>query len=191
MVYDGQGEITIEVKAPYKRPMHDGYAGFIGDDAPMLAACLDEANKQFSPGGRNVLLLIAKTKFGTAGFPRRSELIKAFFGHAKIVVPPDLEHGGAARYATTDIFAQGKFLKIWGNKPRFTRVSAVVSLDEQYVERPRGPLPQNGWVDHQWLVLHNPYCQSSVGQHVWGSCPQLIRDGDAIRWNDGKPLVDW
>ena len=157
----------------------------------MLAACLDAANKQFPSGGRNVLLLVEKTKFGDAGFPRRRELIKAFFGQTKIIVPIDLEHGGPAGEATTEFFAQGKFLKIWGDKPRFTRVSAVLSLGERYVEGPSGPLPQNGWVDHQWLVLHNPYCQNPVGQHLWDPCPQLIRDGDAIRWTDGKPLEAW
>jgi hypothetical protein len=187
-VSDEEGDLTIEVKAPYKEPIHAGYSGFIGDDAPMLAACLDAANKQFLSGGRNVLLLVAKTKFGHSGFPRRSELIKAFFGQTKIIVPIDLEHGGSAGDATTEFFAQGKFLKIWGDKPRFTRVSAVLSLGERYVEGPSGPLPQNGWIDHQWLVLHNPYCQNPVGQHLWGSCPQLIRDGDAIRWTDGRPL---
>lgn len=190
-VDDEEGNITIEVKPPYREPIYAWYSGFIGDDAPMLVACLDVANKQFPSGGRNVLLLVAKTKFGHSGVPRRSESIKASFGQTKIIVPIDLEHGGPAGEATTEFFAQGKFLKIWGDKPRFTRVSAVLSLGERYVEGPSGPLPQNGWVNHQWLVLHNPYCRYPVRQHLWGPCPQLIRDGDAIRWTDGKPLEAW
>jgi hypothetical protein len=51
----------------------------------MLAACVHEANRQFAGGQRNVLFLAAGTKLG---FPQRHELIKAFFGETKIVIPP-------------------------------------------------------------------------------------------------------
>ena len=180
------GDITVEVKAPYEPSLPPTYAGAVGSSAPLLAACLDEANRQFSKGCRNVLVLVPHT---TRGFPERRELIEAFFGNHKIVVPLDLEHGEVrGSEARSEFFPDGRFLKLWGAAPRFTRTSAILCLGETHELEPSGPLPQNIWVDHHWLVLHNPFCLNPVGRETWGACPQLVRDGEVMRWTDAAVL---
>jgi hypothetical protein len=188
------GNITVEVKAPYRAPLAPSYVGFVRDDSHVLAATVDEANKQFAKGSRNLLFIAPSLQ---QPFLERRDMIKAFFGDHKIVVPLALGRPGAEPGPwRTEFVPEGKLLKPWdAGKPRFTRVSAVICVREGYRDseayRQFGAtpvLPQTIHVEHEWYVVHNPHCPCPVPQDIWGSCPQLIRVGDAMRWTDNEPF---
>ena len=45
------------------------------------------------------------------------------------------------------------------------------------------------WVDHNILVLHNPYAYHPVAQEVWRSFPQFVPVGDQMEWTDGEKVI--
>jgi hypothetical protein len=182
------GNITVEVKAPYREPLPVMHSGVIPDDSDMLASAVDEANRQFARGTRNLLFLVPTTRSRRL---ERRELIKAFFGQTKIVVPLDLERPGTrSGPAHTEFFAEGKLLKLWDRgRPRFTRISAVIAVREGFAYARNGVLPQDVSVIHTCHVLHNPYCPCPAPQDIWGDSPQLVRDGDYMRWTDGHEIM--
>lgn len=54
----------------------------------------------------------------------------------------------------------------------------------------RNPFEEDfeAWTELRWFVLHNPHAPVQIPQEPWGNCPQLVRDGDNIRWTDGGPV---
>jgi hypothetical protein len=188
-----EGPITVEVKAPHDDPLPWDYSGSIGDDSEMMASALDEANKQFAHGTANVLFLTPTPKY--FGMLRRG-LLRAFLGKTQIVVPLELDPTTRPAPSYTAFSQDGRFLRRWGGKPRFTRVSAVVCVSEGYWDpqayRALGDtpvFPQTICVEHEWYVVHNPHCPCPVPQDIWGPCPQLVRVGDAMLWTDNEPIL--
>jgi len=110
---------------------------------------------------------------------------------------------------------KGTLLKADGF-PAYRRISAVVCLEE--VIRELYPFPDpfvlldvharselwpawaesrelyfrddnRAWVEHNVLVLYNPYAYHSISHEAFGQYPQLVPVGDVMRWTDGKEVV--
>jgi hypothetical protein len=172
--------IPVEVKAPYV-PMPQATV-WCGDNADVLARTLDQANQQFAVGHANVLVIV--TNSDNPLFGGRDELIKAFFGEDTYQITYNRQTGETVDERS--VFSpRGKFLKLWGNStPRFTRTAAVVRLREAS-RTERG----QSWIEPEWVVLHNPFCPNPVRPNLWGDRPQLVVDGDVMRWTDGSPAM--
>lgn len=207
-------DMRVEVKAPY-REIPEG-AIVWGDDSDLLAGCLAQANKQFQAGVRNVLFLVPDVR--SSLFRDRYQLIQAFFGKEMITVPINPRTGGPAGPTREEFFPEGMLLKVWKGEARrrFTRVSAVVSVEERVAIRYQVPLryarldlakakpPWPVWwkahkqvtsrlpkidIGHNVLVLHNPFTECPVSEDIWGESPQWVRRGSVMMWTDGAPIV--
>jgi hypothetical protein len=179
----GDGDISLEVKSPFReRPAGTMWSN---DYAHILQPALDEANRQFAEGCRNVLVLAPLVEFPVLS--GRMSYVKAFFGETNIVFEIDKKTGRALNEPAARFVTEGKFLKLWP-EPRFTRTGAVVALRERRIEE--NQLDENfcARVELCWFVMHNPHCPVPVPVDIWGNCAQLVRDGDAIRWTDGGPI---
>ena len=90
---------------------------------------------------------------------------------------------GAVAATGTAFYPDGKFLKRWPDRPRFTRTSAVVCIEELLVTR-----GMSAWIEHRCIVVHNPHAQVKLPTDIWGQFPQFLEDGDSWRWSDGRGL---
>jgi hypothetical protein len=180
----GEASFKAEVKSPHKE--RSGRAWW-GDDSDLLERTLDRANKQFSDDGGNVLVFVPALRIPV--FRLRDQLVRAFYGEEKIVIPIDPRVGGARGPASSVFFPEGKFLGTRDKKgrlikpdgtPGFTRVSAVIVIEEKLVEDSDGY-----WVDHRVVVAHNPFAQCPVSPILWAAYPQLVRQGEDLIWTDG------
>jgi hypothetical protein len=130
------GDLTAEVKAPYEEPPKG--STWSGDASDLVASVIDAANKQFTANRGNLLVITPSLTFPLSAM--RYQAIKAFYGEYKIVVPVNQ---GTDRPFTSrsEFFPEGKLLKKWP-EPRFTRIGAILSIEEKYVDRESdaGPL---------------------------------------------------
>ena len=108
----------------------------------------------------------------------------------------------------------GKLLKPDGF-PAYQRVSAVLCIEEHIREthpfpadecvlasiadRERGELirlvekkrklycggANQLWMEHNVLLLHNPYSYHAISEELWSEFPQLVPRGDHMEWTDG------
>ncbi len=180
------GEAFIEVKAPRReRPVTGGW---FGHDSDLLESCMEQATRQFQKGCRNVLLLVPQLR--TPAFNLRVQLTAAFVGQQKITIPIDTRTGGPAGPTQVQFFPDGKFLNPrlpdgkfmkLDRRPGFTRISAVVCVEEDYNEG-------IGFIFHRMLVLHNPYAEKPISPQMWGNCPQFLLEDGKLGWTDGHPL---
>lgn len=172
------GTLHIEVKSPYKENPHQVWSG---DDAGTIAACIEQANKQFSKSTKNALVMVPDLRLPL--FLRRGSLIRALYGEERFVVPLDTATGKASGPTTTQFFPDGRFLKVRASegKPRFTRTSMVISVEEIYNEH-------YDFVDHKVLILHNPYAAQSCEALPLDCYPTFKRNDDKIGWSDGHSL---
>ena len=102
--------------------------------------------------------------------------------------------------------------------PAYRRVSAIICIETRVVEKYADPahvallagLVKTGrselfrmydetrraynsraneaWVDHDVLVLHNPYAYHAIRTDVWSDFPQLICDERGMHWTDGHDV---
>ena len=77
-----EGDIKVEVKSPF-RPITTGF--WWGDDADLLESALQEANKQFRSGDRNLLVVVPRLRLqysrsDIAGQSRRLSSARPLFG---------------------------------------------------------------------------------------------------------------
>ena len=175
-----EGDIHVEVKAPYRLMVNSVY---IGDGSGRLQDAVESANKQFGKEVPN-LLIIAPVFFPTV-FDMRSQITTAFFGDLAISIPFDKNAGQADGPPSHRFKPSGHFLETQrpGGKPfkpdrspRFTRVSAVLCVEE--LEIPTQ-------VIHRALVVHNPHAQHPISEDIWSGIPQFVqREGEMI-WTDG------
>ena len=184
------GEARVEVKAPYKESPR-GVGPWFGEHSDVLAQCLDTANKQFSDDTMNILVIAPELRLPVHNY--RFQLIKAFFGQEKITVPIDPSTGGPAGPVGTKFFPDGKFLNRYRPKgkhlkingqPAFTRVSAVLTIEEFFQDR----YPYANWVDHHVLVLHNPFARHPLAVEVFEQYIRFIDLGEGFGWSDGCRL---
>lgn len=207
--------VGVEVKAPY-RERATGVS--FGDDSDLIMAAMDQANKQFRDDCPNLLVIVPRLR--NQLFSRRRELLIAAFGQSRIVWDVDVRTGTGGP-ADLAFFPDGKFLNTQrpgggsikrDGLPAFRRISAVLVMEEEFIERYPFPNPlallddENRseiwpywkrqrdlhldrencvYVDHRALVLHNPYAHVSLAQEYFSEFPQLIPVGDIMKWTDG------
>ena len=222
-VIDDQS-VGVEVKAPYSELPPEGQP-WCGHDGDLLAQCLDRANRQFANDTANILILVPELK--TPVSTLRVQLGSALYGEEKITCPIDTRTGGPAGPVTTKFFPEGmllrrrqpdgKLVKRDGT-PGFTRVSAVIVIEEQMKEKYPHPITTLGhtmaekntavaqelwdrqmalyedrsnecWMDHVILVAHNPYASYPLSPVLFREYVQFEDIGDGrYGWNDGEPL---
>jgi hypothetical protein len=73
---------------------------------------------------------------------------------------------------------------------RITRIGAVLSLVERFRESGDGDAFAVQ-VEPSAFVVHNPHCPCPISTTLWGELPQLIVDGDVLRWSDDKPILSY
>jgi hypothetical protein len=110
---------------------------------------------------------------------------------------------------------KGRALKADGF-PAYRRISAIVCIEETIAERYPFPDPmplldeeQRGrlwplwerardlhfsaenraWIEHNVLVLHNPYAYHAISHELFCQYPQLIPVGDQMQWTDGEEVI--
>jgi hypothetical protein len=66
-----------------------------------------------------------------------------------------------------------------GGGPAFTRVGAVLSIEEKLDEVGGGCV-----MEHDVVLAHNPYATSPVPEGPWRDLPQLVRRDDHMAWTD-------
>ncbi len=200
------GLAGVEVKAPY-RALPEGQIHW-GDDSDALQQCMDAANKQFTDDCPNILFLVPYLRNQSLA-EWRLPLVKAFYGQEKLTFTVDIRTGSAVGPAENRFFPDGKFLsrqKPGGGSlkrdwtPAFTRISAVVCVQERRVQVPSGrrvwheglgryfsPV-ESVYIDHDCLVMHNPHAQYRISADLWSDCVQFVETDGAMRWNDGRDL---
>ena len=109
----------------------------------------------------------------------------------------------------------GRLLKSDGF-PAFRRISLLVCLEERMEEKYPFPHPtalvdnhsrsdiwpnwgrardsyysiENvAWIEHNVLIIHNPYAYYSISNDLFNQFPQLIPIGDEMKWTDGKKII--
>ena len=187
LVHTREGELHVEVKAPYVAPVVAN-TWWGGNDAHVLGKSLKQASKQFARERRNLLVLVPSLRIPV--YAERHQLIEAFFGTVKIVVPIDLTGSGQSLPgAHSEFFPDGHFLKVWKDERHFTRVGGVLCIEERIQERGDSDSPDwQLWVDHSAVVVHNPYSRYDVSSVAWEPFPQLIEKDGGMGWSDGKPV---
>ncbi len=180
-VAHGDGDINIEVKSPYVEVPRS--RTWFGDrSAEVLKPTLDEANKQFGEGRRNVLAVVPFVDFPM--LVGRKSYVKAFLGETKVAITIDTATGQPVTEPEWKFMPEGRFLKLWP-EPRCTRTGAVLVLREHVVEENQFDVNCSARVEPRWFVINNPHCPVLVPSDIWRDCPQLVREGDSIRWTDG------
>jgi hypothetical protein len=191
------GELLFEVKAPYVPPHTEGV--MIGDDAPVLQAALDHANRQFARGQKNVLLLVPELRIPVHSM--RRQLVRAFIAEEVLRFDLDRERRMFVN-PRREMDPRGRFTRLWRDRgffaPRYRRVSAVLSLERRFTDRAaysvavaeeRFALPNTVDIDHVALLVHNPYALVPISHQVFSAIPQLIREQGHVRWTDGAAIV--
>lgn len=174
------GDLTIEVKSPsFERP-EDRIR--TENRARRLRGPLGAANKQFAEGQPNILVLVP-----WAPLPRcldRKAYVRALLGTEQIAISYNRSTGRAIEQPRIVVNANGEFLK-YRPKPRFTRIGAVLALDERVIGEGRFEETFTPKVQLDWFVIHNPHAACKIPTDIWGECPQLMRTGDMLSWTDG------
>jgi hypothetical protein len=176
-----EGEVNFEVKSP--RPYRSGRPGpstEIANDAlekywgaVSMGAALRSANRQFVRSQRNILIIalpdIGEAPAGSCTGRWPSALERALYGEAHSV---DSSAG-----PTASGFFEGNFVRCLGGKPRFTRISAAIALEDSC-----GPGQLRA------AVLHNPYSEKPVDSRIFGAWKQFGRgDGSMnVRRRESK-----
>lgn len=100
--------------------------------------------------------------------------------------------------------------------PAYRRISAIICIEETIQERypfpnptmlldeTRRPFvwplwekardlhfgPENRvWIDHKVLVMHNPFAYHAISEGLFRPHPQLVQDGDHMKWTDGEAVI--
>ncbi len=181
--------VGVEVKSPYRTTSpHDEV--ICGHDADLLACCLQEANKQFNKDIPNILIIVPELRFPV--FSLRLQLITALYGQEVITCKVDKKTGAMAGPTEIKFNPDGKFLKKHldsgklikrNGRPPFTRISAVVVIEERI--REHKPI---WWIDHDVLIAHNPNANYPINPKTFNGYIQFKDLGGGYGWSDGKPL---
>jgi hypothetical protein len=183
-------DFNVEVKAPFI-----GHHSLEYKIPELLVSKLEAANQQFDVGACNVLALAPDFTWKLVN--DRLVLVKAFIGQPMYIVPIQLDDdvpvpepydafkidGRLARRG----FRDGQYLK-----PNFTRVSAVLSIEDGVKELTPyefdldAPLE----IQHHVLVLHNPHAAVPLPESVFAGVPQLVLRGERMVWTDREHRVD-
>ncbi len=188
----GGQDVGVEVKAPYRECPSDGQPWF-GHDGDLIKKALDAANKQFADKVPNILVLAPE--FRTPVHELRQQLVSPLYGEEKITCTIDTRTGTPAGPVTTEFSPEGKLLRTRQpngakikptGKPGFTRVSAIVVIEEVIREKCFPPI--RGWVDHKVLVAHNLHAARPLSPEIFREYVQFTDVGKGYGWSDGAPL---
>ena len=210
-VFDDDRDIGVEVKAPY-RPHRD--VGW-GDDSDAIEGVLEQAEKQFDKGQPNILVVVPSGRLQFCA--SRKPLMRALYGRSKITFLVSKKTGAAVTEPKSEFFAEGKFFnnKRPGGKlfkprdsmPAYQRVSALMCIEERVVESdpeaallsPRGDderreadrrIAQNRiWIEHEVVVLHNPFAYHPIRTDLFQEFPQCVPAESKMIWSDGHSTV--
>jgi hypothetical protein len=96
--------------------------------------------------------------------------------------------------------------------PAHRRISAILCIEERIAERHPYPDPRpvienralteswgtahrrslsldnEVWVEHDAILVHNPYAYHALPQEPWQCLPQLIPVGESMEWSDNFPI---
>lgn len=175
------GKIAVEVKAPRRRPTQ-AFGAWVGNDADLLQKQLEEANRQFSRDSRNLLILVPELREPL--HQDRYQLVQAFYAEAGLDMPFD-ENTGSLGEPKPSFELSGHFLKQWPDRaddrrrPRFTRVGAVLSIEE---------IHESDRIGHRALVAHNPAALAPISEALWDDLPQAVERDGALMWSDGRSM---
>lgn len=205
-------DIYVEVKAPFVATPDDAWSG---NEASVLGDRLRKANEQFEADRVNVLVVVPELR--TPIYADREQLVEAFIGRPVITWSVNSATGATVGETATKFVPDGELVTRWpsasGQQPRFTRISAIATIEEVLVEK-RHPRRCNGfasrdadeqgardllgeflsnrfredhaaWIDHQVFVVHNPFAQQPLDQSVFDLFPQLVPSGRRMVWTDG------
>jgi hypothetical protein len=171
-----EGDIKVEVKAPY-RPITSDF--WWGDDADALESALRAANEQFQSGDRNLLVLVPCLRLPIFEVGYRTPIERAFIGETVIQIPVDTRTGGPAGPERLAFKESGRFTKSWRSgpvcEPRFKRVGAALFLNE-YID--------GNEIKHRALIVHNPNAHVRLPRDPWLGIPEFYNDGNRWRWSD-------
>lgn len=171
VIHLADGDINVEVKASYREIPDSGF--FHGDDRDLLERDLRKANSQFKKGDRNLLVLVPMLRIGIDS-NWRIPLEAAFIGDTKIAVPINLTTGEPVGDVSVAFFASGQLTRQGKEPPRFTSVSAVLCLVEQY---------ENG-IEHLALMLRNPNAIAPISGDGWEGIAEFVRRDGRWQWTD-------
>ena len=168
------GDINVEVKAPYRPMLTEGFAWF--DDSDMFIGGLKAANKQLSQTTKNLLVVVPQMSVQiTKEF--RTPLEKAFIGETMISTPIDLRTGGPAGPTTYPFEERGHLTRSGKESPRFTRVSGVLYLGEMLSDDYRS-------IQHLALLVYNPNAPLSLPRDIWKDTRFFARERGQWAWSD-------
>ena len=171
--------LLVEVKAPFV-PVTNSV--FSGDDPADIVRCIKAAGRQFQKGCANLLVLVPTLR--TPLSMDRGQLVGAAIGHEgrvfSVSLVPDVDPPPPEPFFLQD----GKLAKRYpcktgGFTSDFTRVGAVMSIEEQLV-----PGEDQLRVDHVALVVHNPFAAVPIRPATFGSMAQFVFDGPAMHWRE-------
>jgi hypothetical protein len=184
-VQTSQGDISFEVKSPRLRgsahcgpqPEESAAAMNIYSAALAMRAALRSANRQFARARRNILVIaLPEIEKGPAAMlcPKwPAALIRALYGEQRAIAAPS---GPSAN----QFVAEGNFLKQAGGVPRFTRISAVIRLEDCC-----------GHPQLRAAVLHNPCSQEPVDSSFFGEWRQFgAVDGEICCFRPPAPAKE-
>lgn len=187
------GQFNVEVKSPSRQiellpgVIHTGS----GDDSGALAGCLEQAAKQLPKGQPNILVLFPRFMLRVA--TNRRMILNAFYGQDTINIAINTLTGEPSGDPYVAFRPDGHLLRSRRSegKPRHTRISAIVTVEEDIREiaMPSGRLEPI--MCHDVLVAHNPHAENPVSRSIWGDRPQLVHERESIFWTDGRSLTGW
>jgi hypothetical protein len=142
--------------------------------AVSMGAALRSANRQFLRSQRNILIIalpdIGEAPAGIRVLQCSSALMRALYGEAHSV---DNSAGPVASG-----FFEGNFVRCLGGKPRFTRISAAIALEESC-----------GASQLRAIVLHNPYSEKPVDPRIFGAWKQFGRGDGSMTELRNEPTI--
>lgn len=207
LAFDNDRVIAVEVKAPYRPFRESGW----GDDSDAIESVLKQADKQFDKTRPNVLVVTPQGRLRMCS--HRKPLMRALYGTSKVTVNFDKKTGAAVGEPKVQFFPDGKFfenklpsgrlIKPPEGSPAFQRVSALLCIEERIAESDPGchwlsPIDREGrleatrrraknrtWIDHDVVVLHNPFAYHPIGSDLFSQFAQCLPAGSGMMWTDG------
>jgi len=165
------GNINVEVKAPH-RQLTEGC--FWGDDHDLLEKALQQANKQFAKGQRNLLVVHPRLRLSPFPAFQRAPIERAFIGEEVVRIPINKATGDPVGPHSLVFKQNGRLLKCWP-AVRYTRISAALFLSEQF---------EAGQIQPSALIIHNPNAECPLRRDIWSGIPEFYLDGSRWRWSD-------
>ncbi len=168
--------VRVEVKAPQRESSSREWDG---DDSDIIGRCLRDANKQLSHGVPNLVVVVPNLR--SPVYSNRYQLIRALYGQRTIEFPIDTQTGAAVGSLRSRCSPDGEFLKKWSGHPRFTRIGAVMCVEESVDDQ-----AEDFRIEHKVLVIHNPHSRRPIPRQIAGDFPQFPDETRPGCWTDGQ-----